>query len=201
MAGTTPQLFQAACESLGAAKLRSELAVREIPSPERIAPHAIAYGAGVMRGQLSPSLPEDEVLGSPYGSGRFVLMCDPDAVPHWGGPLRVVCFAQAPLEHEIGVDPFMAEVAWSWLVDALETHGAAHTFLSGTATKVLSSSFGSISHRGDAAHIELRASWTPVGDVENIRAHAEAWGDLLCSLAGLPHEGVASLSALRGQRQ
>ena len=44
------------------------------------------------------------------------------------GAWRIVCFAQAPLEPDIGVDPLLADVAWSWLVDALDSRRAAYPF-------------------------------------------------------------------------
>lgn len=184
-----PAEFIAAADQLRGATLRSELAVREIAAPERIAPHSLALAAGVRQG----SGPDTEaVLDSPAGAGRFVLLHDPASAEEWGSDFRVVCYAQAPLEVEIGVDPFISDVAWSWLVDALALRDAEYTYLSGTATKVLSSSFGTLESRGDSSQIELRASWTPLGG--SFAAHAEAWSELLCLLAGLPHEeGVASL--------
>ena len=53
-----------------------------------------------------------------------------------------MCFAQAPLEPDIGVDPILADVAWSWLVDALDSRRAGYHSASGTATKTLSKGFG-----------------------------------------------------------
>lgn len=192
-----PADFASAAEQLRSATLRSDLAVREIPPPERIAPLSIAFAAGVREG-TGPD--PESVLDSPAGAGRFVLMHDPEAAEEWGGDFRIVCYAQAPLEIEIGVDPFISDVAWSWLVDALDSRDADYSFISGTATKVLSSSFGALEARGDGAQIELRASWTPLGD--NFTAHAEAWSELLCLLAGLPHEeGVASLTQQRARAQ
>ena len=187
--------FESAVKSLRAAAFRSELQVREIPAPERIAPHSIALAAGVVQGSTHPADDGD----SPYGAGRPVLMHDPTSSDDWGGEFRIVCFAQAPLEVEIGIDPFIADVAWSWLVDALESRGAAYGYASGTATKTLSTGFGTLEEQGDAAQIEIRASWTPL-DAE-FGAHAEAWSELLCLLAGLPHnEGVASLGSHRARR-
>jgi len=188
--------FAAAAEQLRSARLRSELQVREIPAPERIAPRSIAFAAGVTQGGTHPT---DSQGDSPYGAGRLILMHDPASADEWGGPFRLVCFAQAPLEMEIGVDPFIADVAWSWLIDALDSRAADYDFASGTATKTLSTGFGTLEHQGDAAQIEIRASWTPHGP--DFTSHAEAWGELLCLLAGLPHhEGVASLHARRTQR-
>ncbi|MFV0435091.1 MAG: DUF3000 domain-containing protein [Leucobacter sp.] len=195
-----PAEFNAAAQRIREAVLRSELVSREIPAPERIAPNSIALAAGVARGARGAVDEDSEaVLDSPYGAGRLVLMHDPHSAEEWGGPFRIVCFAQAPLEVEIGVDPFISDVAWSWLVDALDSRHADYTYLSGTATKTLSSGFGALEGRGDSALIELRASWTPLGD--DFAAHAEAWSELLCLLAGLPHhEGVDSITARRTQR-
>lgn len=188
-----PAEFTEAVEQIRGAQLRSELSVREIPAPERIAPHSFALAAGVARGSDT----DDAAIDSPYGAGRFVLMHDPASADEWGGPFRVVCFAQAPLEMEIGVDPFIAEVTRSWLTDALDSRVADYDFLSGTVTKTLSSGFGALASRGDAAQIELRASWTPHGP--GFDAHAAAWSELLCMLAGLPAEGVDSLAARRAR--
>jgi hypothetical protein len=101
----------------------------------------------------------------------------------------------------MGVDPFLAEVAWSWLVDALQTRGARHAAASGTATRILSTGFGELEAQGDGAQIELRASWTPAD--ADLAAHVQGWGDLLCMLAGLPPavEGVSLLSARRVGRE
>lgn len=97
------------------------------------------------------------------------------------------------------MDPFIADVAWSWLMDALDHRGAHYTYASGTATKTLSTGFGALEEQGDAAQIELRASWTPLGD--DFATHGEAWSELLCLLAGLPQqEGLPSLEARRAHR-
>lgn len=193
--GAVPTDFRSAVQQLRSATFRSELTVREIPAPERIAPQSFALAANVHLGtdHHADAEPEGD---SPYGAGRLILMHDPELEADWGGPFRIVCFAQAPLEVEIGLDPFLADVAWSWLVDALESRGAKLTFASGTATKTLSTGFGALEDEGDGAQIELRASWTPLGT--DFAAHAEAWGELLTMLAGLPHqEGVASLDVMR----
>lgn len=191
-----PPAFSDAAQQIRGAQLRSELLTKEIPAPERIAPHSVALAAGVIRGPRPEGDAASEALDSPYGAGRLILMHDPDSVEEWGSPFRIVCFAQAPLELEIGVDPFISDVAWSWLVDALDGRGAEYTYLSGTATKTLSSGFGTLEARGDSAQIELRASWTPLGG--DFATHAEAWSELLCLLAGLPHEeGVESIVSRR----
>ncbi len=170
---------------------RDDLVVREIPAPTGLAPEALAL-AGDVR-------PEADGIDSPYGTGRIVVLHDSDEPDAWGGAWRIVAFAQAPLEPEIGIDPLLAEVAWSWLVDALEARSAAFHSVSGTATKTLSRGFGTLAEEGDGAQIELRASWSPSGD---IAAHIDAWAELTCMLAGLPpgSEGVAVFGARRGNR-
>src|SRR5690606_34393051 len=100
-----PVDFDAAAAQLRGARLRSELVSQEIPAPERIAPRSIALAAGVARSAQREDA-DDIATESPYGAGRIVLMHDPDALEEWGGEYRIVCFAQAPLELEIGVDPF-----------------------------------------------------------------------------------------------
>ncbi len=189
-AGTsTPHVFTRAVEALQAAKTRPELTITEIPAPGGLAPHAVAFAADVT--------PARHGVDSPLGTGRFILLYDPSAPDAWGGEFRVVCFAQAPLETDMGVDPFLASVAWSWLTDALDTRGAKYIAASGTATKILSTGFGELESQGDGALIELRASWTPTD--HEIGSHVEGWSELLCMLAGLPPavEGVSLLSAHR----
>ena len=180
-----PAAFAAALDAVRAAVTRPELAVSEIPAPAGLAPWSIALAADVT--------PARHGNDSELGTGRFILLFDPEEPDAWGGAFRVVCFAQAPLETDMGVDPFLADVAWSWLVDALDTRGAHYASASGTATKTLSTGFGELATQEDAAQIELRASWSP-SDTD-LTAHVEAWGELLCMLAGLPPaEGVSLLA-------
>ncbi|KGJ73515.1 hypothetical protein GY21_10745 [Cryobacterium roopkundense] len=184
-----PPEFAAALQAIRRATSRAELLVTEIPAPGRLAPYSIALSADIK--------PVRHGSDSDQGTGRFILLYDPDEPEGWNGRFRVVCFAQAPLETEIGLDPFLAEVTWAWLVDALSTRGARYTAASGTATKIISSGFGELAHQGDGAQIELRASWTPLD--HNLTAHVEGWGELLCMIAGLPPmgEGVSTLSTRR----
>ena len=184
--------FAAARASFARARIRTELVVNEISAPGNLAPHSIAFSADVT--------PVRHGSDSDLGTGRFILLYDPAEPEEWGGAFRVVCFAQAPLETDIGLDPFVAGVTWSWLVDALDAHGARYTAASGTATKIISSGFGELAKQGDGAQIELRASWTPLD--HTLAAHVEGWGELLCMLAGLPPtgEGVSMLSTRRTGR-
>ena len=173
------------------ATFRDDLTVREIPAPTGLAPHALALAADVR--------PEAAGTDSAYGTGRFILLHDPDEPSQWNGAWRIVCFAQAPLEPEIGIDALLADVTWSWLTDALQAHAATYHPPSGTATKTLSKGFGSLADEGDGAQIELRASWTPTA---NLDAHVEAWAELVCMLAGLPpgSEQIATVTSRRVSR-
>jgi hypothetical protein len=171
-----PAPFARAVAAVRAAQPRSEMEVVEIAAPTGLAPYAIALAADVR--------PTEHGIDSVLGTGRFVLLYDPEEPDAWDGPFRVVAFAQAPLEAEIGVDPYIAEVTWSWLIDARDARGAQYSAPSGTATKVLSTGFGELAGQGDAAQLELRASWSPTGP--DVGAQVEAWCDLLCMLAGLP---------------
>ena len=184
--------FEEARESIAAARVRNDLVVTEIPSPTQVAPFSLAL-AGDVRQRIHG---EDSELGT----GRFILLHDPAGQEAWDGDFRVVCFAQAPLETDIGTDPFLAEVTWSWLTDALDARGAHYSAASGTATTIVSTGFGELSGQGSGAKIELRASWTP--ETPELAAHVEGWGELLCMLAGLPptSEGVSVLSARRTGR-
>ncbi len=191
VAGSTHSpAFTRAVAALQSAKTRPELTITEIPAPGSLAPSAIALAADVT--------PARHGVDSPLGTGRFILLHDPSAPEAWGGEFRVVCFAQSPLDTDMGLDPFMAEVAWSWLVDALATSGAQYHSASGTATKILSTGFGELDVQGDGAVIELRASWTPLDS--EIGRHVEGWSELLCMLAGLPPavEGVSLLALHKG---
>ncbi|BDZ63118.1 DUF3000 domain-containing protein [Agromyces mangrovi Wang et al. 2018] len=191
-ASPPPPEFAAALDALRRSSTRPELAVTEIPAPSSLAPYAVALAADVT--------PAPHGSDSDLGTGRFVLLYDPEEPEEWGGRFRVICFAQAPLETEIGLDPFLADVAWSWLVDALDARGAHYVAASGTATKVLSTGYGELAEQGDGAQIELRASWTPLD--HEVAAHVEGWGELLCMLAGLPPstEGVTLLARKRARR-
>lgn len=182
-----PAAFARAVADLRAAKLRSELFVEEMPAPQRIAPFAAALSADVT------------IDGNDIGAGRLVLLHDPAGNDAWGGTFRCVSYARAEIDPEQVTDPLLREVGWSWLEEALEAHGAEYAAPSGTVTSVSSESFGGMDNEPATAQIEIRASWTPIGD---LTAHVEAWGELLCTAAGLPPvpDGVAAMPSRRGQR-
>ena len=167
--------FADAVAALSALSFREDLSVHTMPAPTGIAPDAFT-----LAGEVRPASPTE---ASEYATGRFLLLHDAAAPDAWGGEWRVVCFAQAPIEPELGLDPLVSEVAWSWLVDALAAWSAPYHSVSGTTTKTLSRGFGGLAAEGEGAQIELRASWSPTG---SLSAHAHAWAEVVCMLAGLP---------------
>jgi hypothetical protein len=182
-----PEAFRVAVDQLRGAPLRAELHCEEMPAPQRIAPYSAALSADVVVG------------GDELGSGRLVLLHDPAGNETWQGTFRLVAYARAEIEPEMVTDPLLSEVGWSWLNDALTAHHAEFVAPSGTVTRVASESFGGMADEPASAHLEIRASWTPTGD---LAPHVEAWGELLCVTAGLPPvpAGVASMPSRRGQR-
>lgn len=180
-----PEEFAAAMQSLRSVRLRPEIVLEEVPAPQRIAPHAVAVSADVLQ--------DDEELAT----GRFVLLYDPAGQDAWEGRFRAVTFVRAALEPDLGADPMIGQVGWTWLQECLETAGAEYTAAGGTVTRVVSESFGALAQRPATVEIEVRASWTPLADVAT---HLEAWAALLCTVGGLPPlpAGVAPLPRRRG---
>ena len=122
-----------------------------------------------------------------------MFLCDPSVPEAWGSAYRMVVFAQAPIDPLMGQDEFLPNVAWSWLIDALDTSWALYSHAAGTTTSVVSTGFGDMESEGSGAQVEVRASWSPT--TSDIGPHLEAWSEFVCMLAGFPptHEGVATL--------
>jgi hypothetical protein len=184
MPDDTPEEFLSGVERLRAARLRPEVVIEEVPAPQRIAPHAMAISADVVV--------DDEELAT----GRFVLLYDPAGQEAWEGTYRAVTFVRAAMEPELGSDPMIGQIGWTWLQEALDTSGADYVAVGGTVTRVVSESFGALADRPVTVELEIRASWTPHDDVAR---HLQAWGTLLCTVAGLPPlpQGVATLTRRR----
>ena len=184
MPDETPEEFLGAIERLRSARLRPEVVLEEVPAPQRIAPHAVAVSADVVL--------DDEELAT----GRFVLLYDPAGQDAWEGTFRAVTFVRAALESELGSDPMLGQVGWTWLQESLESVGATYGAAGGTVTRVVSESFGALGDRPATVEIEVRASWTPHDDVA---LHLQAWAGLLCTVAGIPPlpSGVAPLPRRR----
>lgn len=187
-----PAEFVQALQALRGRRLRPEVRLTEIPAPGRIAPYAVAVTGEIQTRSASADLPEDDEPAT----GRFVLLHDPAGQEAWDGTFRVVTLVRAALDPEASADPLLAEAAWTWVQDALEGTSAAHHALGGTVTRVMSQSFGALADRPGETEVEIRASWTPQGD---LGAHLEAWSLILCTAEGLPPlpDGVTALGRLR----
>ncbi|CUU55816.1 Protein of unknown function (DUF3000) [Parafrankia irregularis] len=208
---TAPALFVAATDALRSSldELRPDVTIREIPAPTRIAPFAFALAGGLTN--------DDEAA-----SGRFVLLFDPDGQDAWEGLARVVCYARASVDPEVADDPLLPGVAWSWLRESLQSHGAETHALGGTVTTTSSRRFGVLATDGDNFDVELRCSWSPTWagtdaaepgqagpaggaepagglDRSDVAAHLHSFADLLAAMAGLPPRlsGVVPLPARR----
>jgi hypothetical protein len=177
-----PEIFRLAVESLSNTDVRSEVRVEPLRPPQRLAPYSYAVSAEIIDGE-----------GKDLATGRLVLLHDPDGHEAWDGVLRLVAYASAELDDEMGVDPMLPAVGWSWLTDSLDERGAAYRAAGGTVTQTTSTRFGDLHGPRTAVSIELRASWTV--DTADLAPHLLAFVDLLCTAAGLPPEGVTALSS------
>ena len=217
--GNPPEVFAAAVGGIAELQPRPGLEFEPLPAPRRLASfsHALSVTAAEHRGG-------DEV---DLGSGRFVLLYEPDGHEEWLGSWRCVTLLEAELEPDMAEDPLLADVTWSWLREALS--GLNYVALGGTVSRCTSSGFGELADQGTSTSVELRASWSPMPPVdEDIRggglavqraaaaagrarwtpeeawaglaAHVGAWSDCLATAVGLPPElaGVARLPRVGG---
>lgn len=182
-----PAIFAHAVRGLRAARPRQEITLEEVGPPARLAPYAFALSATVERDS------EDDIA-----EGRLILLHDPAGHEAWEGVFRLVTYVTSELDAEMATDPFLPEVGWSWLTDALDHNGAHYKAAAGTVTQTLSTRFGDLSGTPPTADIEIRASWTPLD--RELAPHLEAWCSLLSSTAGLPPPGVAALPGTRNLR-
>lgn len=184
-----PAEFRLAVESLRAASVRDELVLQQIDAPGKLAKHEVAFSANIDAASTD--------VATDLGTGRFVLLWDPEEPEPWGSRFRVITFAKSPLETDIGADEQISDVAWAWLTEALQNRHANFIAEAGTATRIISSGYGALSNQSDHAELEIRASWSPVDT--NANAHLEAWQDLVCIMSGLPNlpAGVTSFASGR----
>ena len=216
--GNQPEVFAAALGGIAALRPRPGLDFEPLPAPRRLATYSHA---------LSVTAAEQQSEGEvELGSGRFVLLYEPEGHEEWLGSWRCVTLLQAELEPEIAEDPLLADVTWSWLREALS--GLNYAALGGTVSRCASSGFGELADQGTSTSVELRASWSPLPPVDadipggpavqraaaaagrakwtpeqawaGLAAHVEAWSVCLATAVGLPPElaGVARLPRIGG---
>jgi hypothetical protein len=183
-----PAVFRRAVAGLSRVELRPEVVLSELPPPQRLAPYAVALNASVPQG-------DDDLA-----DGRLIVLHDPAGQDVWEGTTRCVAYVQAEVDVEIANDPMLPSVGWSWLLDALEAAGAQHLAAGGTVTRTTSERFGALTSHPTGAEVEIRASWSPVGD--DLGPHLLAFTELLCAAAGLPPvpPGVVPMPATRRRR-
>jgi len=172
---------------------RAEVALIEVPAPQKLATFAFAFSADVSNGLIGEE--ENEVA-----NGRFVLLHEPGGQATWDGEFRCVTFVSADVDAVMQEDPLLPEVGWSWFLESLESNDCAFNAPSGTVTRVSSASFGKLSPRSDDAEIEIRASWTPIiTEPHEIMKHIQSWCNLISEVAGLPPvpEGVSAITSAR----
>lgn len=183
---TAPEVSRAFAQATAAlrdVRLRPEIELEEVPAPQRVAPHSVAYSGDVVLAGSEDSL----------AAGRFVVLHDPSVPEAWESDWRIVSFVRAEMEPELAGDPMLGEVGWSWLTDALDNADVDYRALGGTVTRVVNDSFAALSERDSTVEMEVRASWSPLDG--RLTDHLLAWTELLCTLAGLPPlpDGVSAL--------
>jgi hypothetical protein len=189
MTSAEPAQFQAAVAAMNAVEVRPEIELGPIRPPQRLAPYSYALGAEVRHPETAivPETSEGDAFG------RLILLYDPEGAEAWDGTMRLVAYIQADLDSSEAVDPLLPEVAWSWLVDALEARAGQATALGGTVTATTSVRYGDISGPPRAHQLELRASWTAT--TPELGTHVQAFCEVLEHAAGLPPVGVTDLGS------
>jgi hypothetical protein len=189
MPAAEPVAFREAVAAMNAASVRSEIELGPIRPPQRLAPYSYALGAEIKHPDpdTGPAVVDDRS----EAFGRLILLYNPDGADAWDGTMRLVAYLQADLDSNEAVDPLLPEVAWSWLVDALEARAEHVTALGGTVTATTSVRYGDISGPPRGHQLELRASWTAT--TSDIGTHVEAFCEVLEHAAGLPPVGVTEL--------
>ena len=182
-----PAQFRAAVDAMGTANVHPQIELAPIRPPQRLAPYSYALGAEVKHPETTVVPVDSE--GDAFG--RLILLHDPEGDEAWHGVFRLVAYIQADIDAALATDPLLPEVAWSWLVDSLESRGEPFTALGGTVTSTSSVRYGDIAGPPHAHQLELRASWTAMS--AEMRPHVEGFCEVLAYAAGLPPAGITHL--------
>lgn len=189
MTSAQPAQFQEAVAAMNDVDVRPEIELGPIRPPQRLAPFSYALGAEVRHPETT--IVPEQSEGDAFG--RLILLYDPEGTEAWDGTMRLVAYIQADLDSTEAVDPLLPEVAWSWLVDALDARAGKATALGGTVTATTSVRYGDIAGPPRAHQLELRASWTAT--TPELGVHVQAFCEVLEHAAGLPPVGVTDLGS------
>ncbi|WP_186626613.1 DUF3000 domain-containing protein [Rhodococcus sp. BP22] len=189
-----PAPFRSAIEAMHRAVVHPAIELGPIRPPQRLAPFSYAMGAEVQHSTSEDIAEQSD--GDAFG--RLILLYDPDGDEAWNGTMRLVAYIQADVDESLASDPMLPEVAWSWLVDALETRSESLNALGGTVTSTSSVRYGDIAGPPRAHQLELRASWTPT--TGELAPHVAAFCEVLAYAAGLPPAGITELRTHGGNR-
>lgn len=165
--------FASMLEPIKSFTCRSEIELTQIPSPNKIAPEAIAISAEIVH-----------QTASDHGVSRLVFCRDPEQPEGWNSEFRIIGYAKSPIELEMAKDDYTAALPWEWLKDSLHAAKAGFAHEAGTTTTVISTGHGALIAQPQHAELEIRASWAPSG--YDLSAHLQAWTELLALISGLP---------------
>ena len=170
--------------------LRPEVFCEEMPAPQRIAPHSSALSGRRHRRRRPTS-----------ATGRIILLHDPAGNDAWDGTFRCVAYARAEIETDLITDPLLPGVGWTWLVEALDAHGATTPLRPAPSPGSPPTASAAMADEGGTAQIEIRASWTRV-DAHRARVTTSRPGASCCApQPGCPGpDGVTAMPSRRGQR-
>jgi hypothetical protein len=185
VAPEAPAAFRRAVDTLSRGHVREGIEIGDLAAPTRLAPWTHAMSVTLTH----------PYTGNEAATGRVVLLHDPDGVAAWEGTLRLVIFASCEVEGEMAQDSMLPQVAWSWLTEALAAADVDYVALGGTVTGTSSTRFGDIAGPPRTDELEVRASWTAVG--EDLSRHLTAFAAFLSAAAGLPPEGVTPFRIAR----
>jgi hypothetical protein len=152
---------------------RPEISLSQIPSPQGIAPEAIAIAAEV-----------NHETATDHGVSRLVFCRDPGMPEGWNSEFRIIGYAKSPIELDMAKDEYLSALPWEWLKDSLTASGASYAYDAGTTTTVLSTGHGALISQPQHAELEIRASWAPLDF--DLTPHLEGWVELLALISGLP---------------
>ena len=150
---------------------RCLLSLRDVNAPRHELEEYLPRAKALRRSPASLHHAEDDEI--PIATGRFVVLYDPDEQPGWNSRFRIIIHVRSQMDAEMGTDPLLGEVVWSWAHDALDDAGANARDMNGTVTRELSETFGGLTLDRSDVEIEMRASWSPA--TNDLGPHLEAW--------------------------